>query len=401
MLTLGIFLLEKYFLLNPYASGIISLVILVNILFDDLSFSFLYLFFSSILLSYVFDFDFQLLITSLISGSTAIFLSINARRRNDILKAAFISSLIELITLIIFISLSLEYNLLSLRTTLYPVLIHLATCIPIVVVLPFFEYLFGVITNISLLELSDFNHPLLRRMILEAPGTYRHSLEVAHLAEAAAEAIRANSLLARVGAYYHDIGKLAKPEYFSENQMLATYRDRHKRLTPSMSKLIIMNHIKEGIELAKKFRLNPRIIDFISQHHGTTLVYYFFKRAQQTKPQDAEPEENYRYPGPKPHSKEVAIVHLADTVEARSRSLEDPTPARLKEIVKESIVHKFLDGQLDESELTLRDLEKIAEVFTRTLNAMFHTRINYPKPEENENIYKQLSKFNKNKNNSF
>jgi len=251
----------------------------------------------------------------------------------------------------------------------------IVSSIVVIGVLPVFEYIFRVVTNISLLELSDFNHPILKKMILEAPGTYQHSLVVANLAEAAAEAIGANPLLARVGAYYHDIGKINRSNYFVENQI--PYRDVHKGLKPSISKLIIINHVKEGVELAKKYHLNPNIIDFITQHHGRSLVYYFYQRAKELEP-GSEDEEEYRYPGPRPQSKEVAIVSLADTIEALSRTLEEPTPSRIEEMVKEVVRKKFIEGELDESELTLKDLEKITNSFIRILNAIFHTRINYP-----------------------
>jgi len=203
---------------------------------------------------------------------------------------------------------------------------------------------------------------------------------VANLSEAAAESIGANSLLTRVGAYYHDIGKLIKPEYFVENRI--SYKDIHKDLKPSMSKLIIINHIKEGVELARKYRLNPRIIDFITQHHGLTLVHYFYQKALGLKLQ-GENKEEYRYPGPKPQSKEIAIVALADSIEALSRLLEEPTPSRIKEMVREVVKKRFMEGELDESHLTLKGLEKITQSFTHLLSALFHTRINYPKDDRN------------------
>jgi len=380
--------------LSPYLSGIIALGLLVNILFNDLEFSFAYLFFINILGTLIFDSDFRLFLIYLVASSTAIFLSRGVRKRFDVIKAGFLAGVVEFLMII---SVNFLFQVSELIQSLKLSLINgLVSSVLVLGLLPIFEYLLGVVTNISLLELSDFNHPLLRRMILEAPGTYQHSLIVANLAESAAEAIGANSILTRVGAYYHDIGKISKPEYFSENQMLARYKDRHRNLTPAMSKLIIMNHVKEGVELAKKYHLNRKIIDFITQHHGTTLVYYFFRRAQDKKPQEGSSEEVYRYPGPKPQSKEVAIVHLADTVEATSRTLEDSSPSRIKEMVREAILSKFLDGQLDETELTLKDLEKIGEVFTRVLNAMFHTRIDYPKPSD-ENSSKKPSKNSQNK----
>ncbi|MFH1045995.1 MAG: HDIG domain-containing metalloprotein, partial [Candidatus Omnitrophota bacterium] len=242
----------------------------------------------------------------------------------------------------------------------------LGSAIIITGILPIFENLFKQVTNISLLELSDLNHPLMKEMILKAPGTYHHSLIVGNLAEAACDAIGANALLARVGSYFHDIGKIEKSEYFSENQVGVTAKKKHDKLTPSMSSLIITNHVKDGIELAQKYKLNQVIIDFIDQHHGSSLIYYFYRRALEKTEDDQMPrEEGFRYPGPKPQTKEAAVVLLADSVEAASRALAEPTPARLKNLVHKIINNKFIDHQLDQCELTLKDLDVIAEIFAR------------------------------------
>jgi putative nucleotidyltransferase with HDIG domain len=260
-------------------------------------------------------------------------------------------------------------------------------------VLPIFEYLFKTVTNISLLELADFSQPLLQRMVMETPGTYHHSLVVGNLSEAACLAVGANALLARIGAYYHDIGKLQKPEYFSENQDIKT--SKHDNLSPTMSKLVIMNHVNEGLELAKKYKLNPRLVDFIQQHHGTSLVYYFYRRALESLEDDQQiKEEGFRYPGPKPTTKETAIVLLADSVEATTRALKQPEPANIKEVVHKIINNKFIDGQLDACELTLKDLEKISEVFIRILTGIYHGRITYPESQANssENNHKKSAK---------
>ncbi len=250
-------------------------------------------------------------------------------------------------------------------------------------ILPLFEWLFKVVTNISLLELADFNHPLLQRMVMEAPGTYHHSLIVGNLSDAAATAIHGHALLARIGAYYHDIGKLAKPQYFSENQCLQ--ENAHDALAPTMSKLVIMNHVKDGVELAQKHKLNQQIIDFIRQHHGSSLAYYFYRRALENVENEARvEEESFRYPGPKPNTRETAIVLLADSVEAATRTLKDPAPDAIREMVHKIVNNKFIDGQLDECDLTLKDLEKISAVFIRILTGMHHGRVNYPeRPGEN------------------
>jgi len=207
---------------------------------------------------------------------------------------------------------------------------------------------------------------------------------VGNLAEAATEAIGRNTLLARVGSYFHDIGKTEKAEYFSENQV-GVAKKKHDKLSPSMSSLIITNHVKDGVELARKYKLNQAIIDFIEQHHGTSLIYYFYQRAlEKVESEEIPKEEGFRYPGPKPQTKETAVVLLADSVEAASRALSEPTPARLKGLVRKIINNKFIDNQLDQCELTLKDLEIIADTFTRILMGIFHSRVEY-ETAENKN----------------
>jgi putative nucleotidyltransferase with HDIG domain len=218
-------------------------------------------------------------------------------------------------------------------------------------------------------------------MAFEAPGTYHHSLVLSNLAGAAADTIGANVLLVRVGAYYHDIGKLAKPEYFTENQMMSD--NKHDDLEPSLSKLVILNHVKDGVELAEKAHLSPRIVDFIQQHHGTSLIHYFYQRALEDNTAGDASEEDYRYPGPKPQSKETAIVMLADAVEGATRSLEEHTPVKIEETVRKVVNNKFIDAQLDECDLTLREIELICESFAKTLSAMYHTRVKYPHTRKN------------------
>lgn len=243
--------------------------------------------------------------------------------------------------------------------------------------LPVFEYLFKTPTNISLLELSDLNHPLLKKLALEAPGTYHHSIMVGNLAEVACDAIGANSLLARVGSYYHDIGKIPKSEYFSENEM--STGSRHSNLAPSMSALIIAKHVKEGIEIAKKYKITNTVVDFITQHHGDSLISYFYQKAmEKTEEGEVLKEEHFRYPGPRPQTKESAIVLLADSVEASSRALSDPTPSSIRNLVKKIINNKFIDGQLDECDLTLKDMHNIADSFVHVLMGIYHTRLTYP-----------------------
>lgn len=245
-------------------------------------------------------------------------------------------------------------------------------------VLPFLEWVFGYTTNIKLLELANLNHPLLKRMILEAPGTYHHSIVVSSMAETAARAIRANPLLARVSAYYHDIGKISKPLYFVENQ--GFHKNKHDKLEPSLSSLILISHVKEGVELAQQYKLGEKIKNIIQQHHGTSLISYFYQKAKDLENPEMEQvnEEAYRYHGPKPQTKEAGLVLLADAVEAASRSLVHPTPARLQGLVQRIINNIFLDGQLDECELTLKDLHQIAKCFNNILTSIHHHRVEYP-----------------------
>lgn len=246
--------------------------------------------------------------------------------------------------------------------------------------LPFLEQATGIVTGISLLELGDQRHPLLQELVRRAPGTHNHSMTVASIAEAAAKSLGADSLLVRVGAYFHDIGKMLKPHYFVENQ--GGMGNRHANLAPAMSTLIIIGHVKDGVELAKQHNLPQRIIDFIEQHHGTTLVEYFYREAARRGEgdPDAPPllESSFRYPGPKPQSKETAILMIADACESASRTLSEPTPGRLEGLVSELIDKRLRDGQFDECGLTMLELAEIRESIIKSLNAIYHGRVKYP-----------------------
>ena len=243
-----------------------------------------------------------------------------------------------------------------------------------------FEYFFDIVTDMQLLELSDLNNPLLRKLAIEAPGTYHHSLMVGNLAESAAEAIGANTLLARVGSYYHDIGKIEKREYFIENQ--SRMRNPHEKLSPTMSCLILINHVKKGQEIARKYKLPKEIRDFIAEHHGTNLISFFYQKALEKNEGEEIDESIFRYPGPRPKSKETAIVMLADAVEAASRTLKDPSTSRLKGMVTAIVQERFRESELDECPLTLRDLTKIIDSFQTILLGTFHGRIEYPDQDE-------------------
>jgi hypothetical protein len=248
-------------------------------------------------------------------------------------------------------------------------------------ILPFVEKAFKITTSMTLLELADPSQPLLRRLAVEAPGTYNHSLQVGVIAEAAAEAIGANALLCRVASYYHDAGKINKPDYFVENQTGG--ESRHLNLTPNVSFLIITGHVKDGVELAKEYNLPASVLPFIQQHHGTTLVEYFYHQAcsQQGKRDPDGPEvedHHYRYPGPRPRTREIAIVMLADCVESASRALAEPTANRVESLVHDLVMKRLLDGQLEDCDLTMKDLEQIERTMMKTILGIYHGRIAYP-----------------------
>jgi cyclic-di-AMP phosphodiesterase PgpH len=246
--------------------------------------------------------------------------------------------------------------------------------------LPFIERLFDVQTDLSLLELGDASHPLLQELARRAPGTYNHSINVASLGEAAADAVGANGLLVRVGAYFHDIGKMAKPQYFVENQGQSP--SRHESLLPAMSTLVIIAHVKDGAELARRHHLPQSIVDFIEQHHGTTLVEYFYDQANKLYANDPDrgevDETSFRYPGPKPQSKEAAVMMLADAVESASRALVEPTPARIEGLIHDIAMKRLLDGQFDQCALTLCELALIEDSLVKSLTAVYHSRLKYP-----------------------
>ncbi|MEW6009518.1 MAG: HDIG domain-containing metalloprotein [Candidatus Omnitrophota bacterium] len=313
------------------------------------------------------------------------------RRRSQILWAGLLVGIVQFLGLLGWgLFNNLDYYLVLRQSAEWSMGSAVLCAFILMVLLPILESIFGIVTNITLLELSDFNQPLLKEMVLKAPGTYHHSLLVGNLSEAAAESIGANSLLARVGAYFHDIGKIEKPEYFSENQR--EEESKHETLNPSMSRLVILNHVKEGVDLAHKYKLRGPLIDFITQHHGTSLVYYFYRRALEGhKEEDEIKEEVFRYAGPKPQTKEIAICLLADSVEAATRTIEEPTANKIDDAVRKVINNKFIDGQLDECELTLKDLEKIAKTFTHILTGIYHIRVVYPQ-DKNVSKYKEQSK---------
>ncbi len=240
------------------------------------------------------------------------------------------------------------------------------------------EMSFDITTDMTLLEMSDLNRPLLKQLAMKAPGTYHHAVVVGNLAEAAAEAVGANSLLARVGAYYHDIGKMKKPEYFVENQRGG--ENPHEQLKPQLSALIIKSHVKEGLELARQHNLPQEIADFIPMHHGTIRIDYFYKKAKEEAQRTGEEinESDFRYDGPKPNSKETGIVMLTEAIEAGTRSIQNPTPQKLHQFIDMMFDKRLKDGQLDNCDLTIRELSQVREAFVPILFGMYHLRIEYP-----------------------
>lgn len=364
--------------LSEYLIPVTIASILLTILLD-LEVGLAFTFALGLLLGVVNFFDFKLSFITIVAGSLACFSVKDVTHRYRFYRPMLYVSFAYVVFIYFFESMKLSASVSILSLCGYGLFNGFISTILTMGLLPIFESFFDVTTDITLLELSDLNRPLLKRLSLEAPGTYHHSIIVGNLAEAGAKAIGAKSLLARVGAYYHDIGKVEKPEYFVENQMGA--RSKHEKLTPSMSALILESHVKEGIEIAKKANLPQAVIDFVGQHHGTTLMSYFYNKALE-RGGGQNLRDEYRYPGPKPRSKETAIVMLADAVEAASRTLDDPKPSRLKSVIKKIIDSKLESGELADSNLTFNELSAIEQAFLPVLISMFHLRVEYPEPVE-------------------
>lgn len=358
----------------PYVMGSMLVTVLIN---DRIAV--IYSVFVSLLLGFIFDTKITMPIFSLAGSIFVIYQIYFTRQRSAFFMAGFLLGLIN--SIIIFaITLTTETPLdwIFLIKLLMGFIGGVASGIIAAGLLPLFESLFKLTTDIKLLELGNLNQAIFQRMIIETPGTYHHSIIVASLAESAADAIGANALLAKVSAYYHDVGKLAKPHYFIENQPVG--ESKHDKLSPKMSSLVIISHVKDGCDFAQHLNLGNRITNIIRQHHGTSLVTFFYDKAKRDPDStfNSLSDSDFRYPGPKPQTKEAGLVMLSDVIEASSRTLEDPTPSRISNLVHERIERIFLDGQLDDCELTLKDLNKIADSFIRILAGIFHHRINYP-----------------------
>ena len=365
---------QSYAHLTFYYLPVASIAMLTMLLFNDVQISFMMALMSAVLAGIVLNFNLNEVLIFFLGGLGGAYKVRDARTRGVLIEAGIYVAIIQ-VSCALLIDPVMNKDILI--YILKPLAINGLICsVVVIATCKVFETLFGEITNFTLLELSDSSQPLMKRMVIEAPGSYHHSLIVSNLAEAAAEAIEAHSLLVRVGAYYHDIGKTVHPEYFNENQLVSG--NKHDELEPSMSRLVIFNHVKEGIELAQKNHLNQRIIDFIPEHHGTSLMHYFYQKALAEGHPEGLEEKDYRYPGPKPQSRETAIVLLADSVEGATRALDEHTPQRIEDVVRKIINNKFIDGQLDECNLTLREIDTIAATFVRVLSAMYHSRVKYP-----------------------
>lgn len=341
---------------------------------------------------------FPYLFINLFTGFVAVMATSQLRQRRRFLRAGFYCGLAVMAGCLVFGFLDIvrgaEGEILGMEMlwrTGVPLIVGVGTGFMIAASLPLLERAFQATSNVSWVELADLNHPLLRRLSMEAPGTYHHSLMVANLAEAGAGAIGANVTMCRVGAYFHDIGKLNKPDYCIEN-IGAGSINPHDDLTPNMSAIVIMSHVKDGVDLALKHRLCDEIIDVIEQHHGTSLIVYFYCKALSKKEEmegkakageisiDDVPEVDeagFRYPGPKPQSRETVIISLADSIESASRSLDKPTPTRIEQMVEELVGQRIEDGQLDDSDLSVQELAVLRRSFMKTLSSMLHPRISY------------------------
>jgi len=363
-------------LISPVVAGVASLIV-------------------SIFLGILFDFSITIFLFSFLGNIISIYFATKVKNRQDIVKIGYYIILMNIVFIGSFSFIENWESDMVLPSVLWSAVNGISSVMLVSAFLPYLERFFSKTTSIRLLELSDFNQPLLKRMKFETPGSFHHALMVASLSEAAAEVVGAHPLLCRVGAYYHDVGKIVTPEYFIENQSDAS--SKHDDLKSQMSSFVVISHVKEGVRLAKEYGLDKIVIDIIQQHHGTSLVHYFYMKAIENG--QTEPEKSvYRYPGPRPKTKESAIVMLADSVEAASRTLEEPSYTHLQEMVYKIINNKFIDDQLTEVELTLADLHKIAEKFVNILAGIFHSRVEYPEEKEAEKERKEEKSTDADKN---
>lgn len=332
-------------------------------------------------------------IYAFVGSITAAFSVIRCKKRSGLLKGGGYVIAVNILTVVVILLFKGQiFTEKAPPSILFAALGGMSVAAIVSLLLPLIEYSFNVTTDISLLELLDLNQPIMKSLMITAPGTYHHSAIVGNLVESAAEAVGVNPLLARVSAYYHDIGKIKMPDYFIENQGGSV--SRHDKLTPHMSSMIIVKHVKEGVELARQYKLPESVIDIIEQHHGTMLVSYFYQKAKDKGDDGLPVAEDYKYHGPKPQSRVAALVMMADAVEAASRVLTDPTPSRIASLVDRIINHILLEGQLDECELTLKDIHEMKKRFAYILTGIFHKRVDYPGFDfSNEGLYREPAKI--------
>ncbi|MCF6461790.1 HD family phosphohydrolase [Clostridium sp. Cult1] len=360
--------------ITPFIMPVSAGALLIAILFD-IRLSIVVNIFMVFILSFILKLDDTLMTMYLISGSIGAFLATRQQQRYNIFISGLLIGVFNLLTILSFgLIKKLELMDILIKGG-YGLLNGMFCAVLTIGTLPIWENIFEVLTPLKLLELSNPNQPLLKRLLIEAPGTYHHSIIVGNLSERAAEVVRADPLISRVGAYYHDIGKLSRPYFFKENQLGAD--NPHDKLKPNMSTLIITNHVKDGIALGKKNRLPKEIINIIAQHHGDTIVSYFYYKAKENGSSEVNIED-FRYPGPKPQTKEAAIVMLADSTEAAVRSIKEPTKKNIEEMIRNIINGKLEDGQLEECDLTLKNLNAIANAFSSVMMGIYHERIEYP-----------------------
>ncbi|MBS7530109.1 HD family phosphohydrolase [Hazenella sp. IB182353] len=324
-------------------------------------------------------FDFRFGLVAVVNGVTGAFALASVRRRSNILIAGIIASItstLAIVSMYLMVPTQGSWEQ-TIELVGFGLISGMLSAVLTIGFLPYFETLFGILSPLRLLELSNPNHPLLRKLLIEAPGTYHHSIIVGNLAETAAEAVGADGLLSRVGAYYHDLGKTKRPQFFIENQI---FKDNpHDKISAQLSKTIIVSHTKDGVALLRHYKLPKPLQDIVMQHHGTTLIkYFYYKALNQEKDGKQVVEEDFRYPGPKPQFKEAAIVGICDCVEAAVRSLAKPTPKRIENLVRKIIRERLDDGQFDECDLTFKELDQIAIAICETLQGIFHNRIEYP-----------------------
>jgi hypothetical protein len=364
----------------PFAVGAMLVGIMIN-----RNMALIFSIFSSLLVGFLFEARFTMALFSFLGSMMACYHIVHCRKRSAFFKTGFFLGLVNVAVISALTLVAGQVPSLNLLIKmLMGFLGGIQSGIIVAGMTPLVETSFKYTTDIKLLELANLNQPIFQKMIIESPGTYHHSIIVASMVEAAAEAIGANSLLAKVSAYYHDIGKVKKPDYYIENQRNG--ENRHDKLSPRMSALVIVSHVKDGCALAAHAGLGSEITNIIREHHGTSLVRYFYDKAKKDRNASvrALPESDFRYPGPKPQTREAGLVLLGDVIEASCRTLKNPTPSRIRNLVSERIELVFMDGQLDECELTLRDLNRISETFTRILNGIFHQRIDYLLPNIHE-----------------